>query len=155
VSLPDRTTSRALGSSAWRRITNWAAVVTWAAVIYYLSSLSRLPPAVATWSLAKPAHLIEYAILTLLLVRALHAHGLARSRTLWIAAMLAVGYAVTDEYHQSFVPNRHPSALDIVVDSIGISLASLLAASLYPWGPSGAHSGSRAPGPLDSRPGVP
>lgn len=132
VDPPNRTTSRALGDSARRQITGWVAVVVWAAVIYYFSSLSRLPPAVTTWSLTKLAHIMEYAVLTLLLIRALDAHQLARSRVLWAAAILAVGYAVSDEYHQSFVANRHPSPLDIVIDSVGISAAILLAASMYP-----------------------
>jgi VanZ family protein len=132
VNLPDRTTSCALGGSTWRRFASWAAVVAWAAVIYYLSSLSRLPPAVAKWSLSTLAHMLEYAVLTLLLIRALDAHQLARARVFWVAAILALGYAVSDEYHQSFVPNRHASPLDLVVDSIGISAATLLAASMYP-----------------------
>lgn len=127
----NRSTSHALGDSARRQITGWVAVVVWAAGIYYLSSFSRFPPSVATWSLTKLAHIIEYAVLTLLLIRALDAHHLARSRVLGVAAMLAIAYAASDEYHQSFVPNRHPSPLDIVIDSIGISAATLLAASMH------------------------
>ena len=50
---------------------------------------------------------------------------------LWLAAMLAVAYAASDEFHQSFVPNRHPSPLDILIDSIGIASATLFAASAY------------------------
>jgi VanZ family protein len=131
VKLLNPTTSHALGDPARRQITSWIAVVGWAAVIFYLSSLSRLPPAVSTWSLTKLAHIIEYAVLTLLLMRALDAHHLGRRRVLWMAALLAVAYAVTDEFHQSFVPNRHPSPLDIVIDFIGISAASLLGSVMY------------------------
>ncbi len=130
VNWPNRTTSHALGESAWHQITSWIAVVVWAAVIYYLSSRSRLPVD-ATWSVTKLAHIFEYAVLTLLLIRALDAHRLARSRVLLVAAMLAVMYAVSDEYHQSFVPNRHPSPVDIVIDSVGISVATLLGSVMY------------------------
>ena len=74
---------------------------------------------------------VKWSVLTLLLIRALAAHQLPRARVLWMAAMLAVAYAASDEYHQSFVPSRHPSPLDILIDSIGISTATLLAASTY------------------------
>ena len=131
MKLLNPTTSQALGDSARRQIASWIAVVSWAAVIFYLSSLSRLPPAVATWSLSELAHIIEYAVLTLLLIRALDAHHLGRRRVLWMAALLAVAYAVSDEFHQSFVPDRHPSPLDIAIDSIGISAASILGSVIY------------------------
>ena len=131
VSPQNRSTTHTLGDSARRQITRWLAVAGWASVIFYLSSLSRLPPAVSTWSLTKLAHITEYAVLTLLLIRALDAHQLARARVLWLAAMLAVAYAASDEFHQRFVPNRHPSPLDILIDSIGISAATLFAASAY------------------------
>jgi VanZ family protein len=131
VKLLNPTTSQALGDSARRQITSWLAVVGWAAVIFYLSSLSRLPSAVTTWSLSELAHIIVYAVLTFLLIRALDAHHLARRRVLWMAALLALAYAVTDEFHQSFVPNRDPSPLDIAIDSIGISAATLLASVIH------------------------
>jgi VanZ family protein len=131
VGRPNRITSYTRGDATRRQITRWAAVVIWAAVIFHLSSLSRLPPFVATWSLTALAHFVEYAVLTLLLIRALAAHRLARSRALWIAVVLAIAYGVSDEYHQSFVPNRRPSRLDLVVDSLGVLAASLLAVSTY------------------------
>ena len=33
----------------------------------------------------------------------------------WLALLLAAAYAITDEFHQSFVPGRHPSWVDILV----------------------------------------
>jgi VanZ family protein len=47
----------------------------------------------------------------------------------WLAWLLAVLYAATDEFHQSFVPGRHPSVWDVVVfDNLG-ALVSLWVAS--------------------------
>lgn len=41
----------------------------------------------------------------------------------WLAWGLAIGYAITDEIHQSFVPGRHPSAMDILFfDNLGAFL---------------------------------
>jgi VanZ family protein len=45
-------------------------------------------------------------------------------RRVWLALLLAVFYAITDEYHQSYVPGRHPSWVDaLVIDGGGAALA--------------------------------
>jgi VanZ family protein len=42
----------------------------------------------------------------------------------WLAWLLAVVYAVTDEFHQSFTPGRQPSLVDVLLfDGGGASLA--------------------------------
>jgi VanZ family protein len=64
----------------------------------------------------KSGHVIGYALLALSYWYAL---GLDfRRRTLvWLLAIL---FAATDEYHQTFVPGRHPSVWDIAIfDNIG------------------------------------
>jgi VanZ family protein len=33
-------------------------------------------------------------------------------------------YGISDEYHQSFVPHRHPSAFDVLADSIGAGMGA-------------------------------
>ena len=69
--------------------------------------------------LRKAAHFTEYAILALLWVGVLP----QRPRRLWLALCLTAGYAVTDEIHQAFVPNRGPSPIDVLIDSSGAALA--------------------------------
>lgn len=45
--------------------------------------------------------------------------------------MLAVLYAVTDEYHQSFVPFRHSTSFDVLVyDNLGALISLWLAGML-------------------------
>lgn len=41
---------------------------------------------------------------------------------------LSVGliYAITDEYHQSFVPGRGPSAIDVCIDTSGVFMGILM-----------------------------
>lgn len=64
----------------------------------------------------KAGHVIGYSLLAISYWRAF---GLKQNMR-WIAWLLAVMYAVTDEYHQSFVPGRHPAAFDVLVyDNIG------------------------------------
>jgi len=42
----------------------------------------------------------------------------------WLAWLLAVLYAMTDEFHQSYVPGRHPSVWDVVIfDNLGALIA--------------------------------
>jgi VanZ family protein len=99
---------------ASRSLTHWLPVVLWAAVIFAFSSIPSLSSGLGTWDLflRKGAHMTEYAILALLLARAL-------SRAV---PALAVGvlYAVTDELHQSFVRGRHAAVLDVAIDSVGL-----------------------------------
>jgi VanZ family protein len=101
-------------------LANWAAVLLWAGLIFYLSSMPKLGLRTDTLLVPKLAHVIEYAFLTFLLVRALEGHRSTRRRAAWIGAAIALVYAVTDEFHQGYVPNRHSSALDVLIDGIGI-----------------------------------
>ncbi len=51
-------------------------------------------------------------------------------KSLLLAWFLAVLYAVSDEVHQSFVPGRHASAVDVGIDALGAALALWLHARL-------------------------
>jgi len=79
----------------------------------------------------KTGHVTEYAILALLIWRALRRPQRDDPRPwCWREAFLAIGlaaaYAVTDEWHQSFVSTRYASAMDVVVDTIGATAGVLL-----------------------------
>ena len=91
----------------------------WAAVIFALSSLPSLGTDLGTWDtmLRKGAHVTEYAILALLLWRAL-------GRRL-PALALGILYAASDELHQHFVRGRHGSPVDVAIDTMGL-LAGLI-----------------------------
>jgi VanZ family protein len=97
----------------------WLPVVLWAAVIFALSSIPHLSSGLGTWDtiLRKGAHLTEYAILAMLLVRALEREV--------PAFVLGVLYAASDEFHQSFVRGRHAAPLDVAIDSVGLALGLL------------------------------
>jgi len=66
-------------------------------------------------------HFLEYAALAALLLWAL---APLPGGTVWIAAAsIAILYAVSDEIHQSFVPERVADPLDVLVDSLGVAAA--------------------------------
>ena len=111
-----------------RPIVSWAAVVLWAGLIFYLSSLPHSAFPSHTITAAKLVHVFEYSVLTFLLIRALEAQGFTRRGAASLAAALALVYAASDEYHQSFVPHRHPSPVDVVIDAAGIGTVALLTA---------------------------
>lgn len=107
----------------------WIPVVVYAGLIFYLSSQSRPSPP-ALWLLAhvgdKTLHAIEFGILGILCYRAFyHAAGERAARSaLMLAIMTAIGYGVTDEVHQAFVPQRHPNGWDLLADAIGATVAA-------------------------------
>ena len=96
------------------------------AVIFGFSSLpSRELPNFGLFDLIvkKGAHVLGYALLAFAFW-----YGLRFEKHLWWLALLFVlVYAVTDEFHQSFVPGRHPSWVDVLVfDGGGAALALFL-----------------------------
>jgi VanZ family protein len=102
-----------------RVLTVWLPVVLWAALIFTFSSIPSLSTGLGTWDtiLRKGAHITEYAILGLLLMRALEREALA------LAAGIA--YAATDEFHQHFVRGRHAAPVDVAIDAIGVCIGIL------------------------------
>lgn len=70
----------------------------------------------------KLVHMAEYGLLWLLWLRALGWRG----RAPWAAAAIAIGYAISDEIHQTFVDGRHGSPVDVAIDSAGVLVAALL-----------------------------
>jgi len=71
----------------------------------------------------KSVHIIEYAILTMLMYRALRASGVKPQNAALGAIFVSALYGATDEYHQSFTPGREPRVRDIFFDIIGAILA--------------------------------
>ena len=95
-------------------------------LIFFLSAQSDLSTGLGFWDLVlrKIAHMTAFGLLALLWWRALPG---PRGRAGLVAVVISLLYAVSDEYHQSFVAGRHASALDVGVDAAGIALAYVLA----------------------------
>jgi VanZ family protein len=109
-------------TSGSTRTARWLLVAGWALVIFGLSSLpgSAMPGTVADYS--GIAHFVEYAILAGLLMHAVGPR--TRLARFALAALLACSlYAVSDEFHQSFVPGRTPDPVDWATDTVGSAAA--------------------------------
>lgn len=80
----------------------------------------------------KLAHMTEYCILAITISLPLYVYGLRGFPLLLLAGIICVGFAATDEYHQSMVANRGPSITDVGIDSIG-ALIGITLVRLFSW----------------------
>jgi VanZ family protein len=103
-------------------VRRFAPPLLWMGLIFFLSAQPNLNSGLgfADFILRKLAHMTEYGVLWLLWLRAL------RWRVPLWAAAIAIAYACTDEFHQTFVAGRHGSPVDVLIDSAGVALAALL-----------------------------
>ena len=112
--------------SSSRLLLLWLPVVLWAGLIFGLSSIPDLGTGLGGWdtALRKIAHFCEYAVLGVLLLRAL-------GREL-LAIPAGIAYAATDELHQHFVAGRHAAVRDVAIDAAGV-LAGVLLLQSRAW----------------------
>lgn len=110
-----------------RRLGIWAPPFALMALIFWFSSQPDLSSGlgVADFILRKIVHAGEYALLCLLWWRALRT-VMPGSRALVTAVVLSAGYAVTDELHQTTVEGRHGTPVDVLIDTLGASLAAVV-----------------------------
>jgi VanZ family protein len=110
-----------------KSILRWFPTIAVMAVIFGFSSIpSQEMPSFGPWDLVvkKGTHMLGYGLLALA-----YWYGLCFDKhRWWLALLLAVLYAITDEFHQYFVPGRHPSWVDaLVFDGGGAAIALGLA----------------------------
>ncbi|HEV3112700.1 MAG TPA: VanZ family protein [Candidatus Binataceae bacterium] len=113
----------------------WLPVAAWALLIFFFSTSLFSSQDTGSWiepilrwllpwasnatidvmhyAIRKAAHFTEYGILFLLLIR-----GPMRGHTVWALAACAA-YALLDEGHQMFVPERTASMYDVALDFSG------------------------------------
>jgi VanZ family protein len=140
------TNSSTFGNRLWR----YGPVVIWAAAIFIFSSgifsgsntstivwplIQWLFPAISDSALAlihglirKASHFVEYAVLALLAARALRTSSREFLSSHWFAVSLTfvAVYALSDEFHQSFVSTRTASIYDSLIDTAGGLVALIL-----------------------------
>lgn len=117
--MPDRM-SRA-GQLA-RIVSRFGPPIALMAVIFALSAQPDLGTDLGWIDLVgrKLVHMTEYGLLFALWLRALG------RRHAWAAAAIALGYAATDELHQTVVHGRHGTPVDVLIDGVGVAVAALL-----------------------------
>jgi VanZ family protein len=109
----------------------WLPILVWAGIIFALSATPNLRVAQAAdlgFVVRKAGHMAVFGVLAVLVWRAL-ASSAVRRAMVW-SWVLTAAYAASDEFHQSFTSGRHPSAVDVAIDSVG-ALLFLLALALW------------------------
>lgn len=96
------------------------------AIIFALSSRQRIAVSeeyVLNFVIFKTLHMVEYAVLYILLVRAfLEGKKTNRESSMKKAFIVAVVYAASDEFHQTLVPTREGTIRDVFIDTAGITI---------------------------------
>jgi len=76
------------------------------------------------FSLATLYHFAVFFMFTFFLSLALINKRLDNKK-IWIILLISLAYALSDEFHQLFVPGRFSSLKDVIIDLIGSTLAVL------------------------------
>jgi VanZ family protein len=106
-------------------LSGWLPAIAWAGLIFALSAQPNLrfvPDEGLDFVIRKAGHMAAFGILALLLWRTVAGTTAWRRPWAWALA-LAVLYSITDELHQGLVVGRHPSAVDVGIDTAGALIA--------------------------------
>jgi len=112
----------------FQKYEKYISLIFWLAAIFYLSNNSLKEFVIVTdwWEfiIRKLVHLFEFAVLTYLIFRIL---GQTEKRhvywNLFWSFAFTVLYAISDEYHQSFIAGRTGTYRDVIIDSVGSLIA--------------------------------
>ncbi len=106
---------------------SWFFVILMAGAIFYVSSLSFEPiPSPVTSIRAILYHFTVFFLLAFFFLIAMIKGKRSFVYFIFIVIAISLVYAVSDEFHQLFVPGRACSFSDFIVDSAGILLACFL-----------------------------
>lgn len=95
--------------------------ILWMSFIFYLSSRSTAGVGYTGFErflLFKTLHLVEYAILAVLVIYPLY--------KVTPSVLVSYIYAITDEIHQGFTPGRGPKFSDTIFDLAGILIGVII-----------------------------
>lgn len=95
------------------------------------NAVVELPDSTVDSFVKESLHLVEFAILYLLLVGAMLTTGKFSFRLSLICGAIAAAYGLLDEIHQSFVPARSATVIDFVKDVTGVVAASYFVIRAY------------------------
>lgn len=125
-----------------KKVIPWLLVVSWMALIFYLSHqpaaqssdlssgfaqiimdvIEKIAPN-KTFGfepfhhfIRKNAHFFAYLVLGLLVANAMRHY---KGKRILVAVLICTLYAMSDEFHQLFIPGRAGQVMDVVIDSAG------------------------------------
>lgn len=131
-----------------RHIIAWLAVLLWMGIIFYLShqpatksselssgivdfvvqTLDKLIPIKALdlelfhHMIRKGAHFTAYFILGMLVMFAMEKSTRHSYKSIILTLVICVGYAISDEVHQLFIPGRSGEVRDVLIDGSGATV---------------------------------
>ncbi len=73
----------------------------------------------------KTAHFCEYALLAILFALHLAIWKHRRKQLFWLPVALSCFYAMTDEFHQIFIPGRAGQLKDVLLDTSGAAVGAM------------------------------
>lgn len=109
-------------------------VIAASSLIYWVSSMpDAAPPDLGFEWQDKFFHAAAYLVYAVSMFLAVWVWSNTRSImwTLLVGGVLSTLFAISDEWHQSFVPGRHATLDDVIADIVGIVLAALLFLRLF------------------------
>lgn len=131
-----------------RGLRKWAYVIIWMAIIFFFScqngeassnnnkfieqillyfgiDVNSIFSGNGSYLIRKVAHFTEYFILFYLIFNALN-EDVSYRKGLIISLIITFLYACSDEFHQSFIPDRCPSFKDVIIDTGGGTLCMVI-----------------------------
>ncbi len=129
-------------------IISWTALIFWLVLIFYLSAqpvsksngLSKKVTEVIiekvemvapnanfninrmNYLVRKNAHFFAYLILGILVMNVLRTSRVSNTKGFILSLMFCILYAISDEFHQLFVPGRSGQMRDVLIDSTGAAI---------------------------------
>ena len=101
-------------------------LIIWCIIIFILSNIPNArihEKNILDFILRKSAHITEYFVLFVLAYFTFRDSRFRGNKNISLAATaFAIIYAISDEFHQSFVPGRVADIFDLTADSIGASI---------------------------------
>lgn len=74
----------------------------------------------------KSAHLSIYTLVGIFIMAFMSTFNTSLKIQFGVSILVGLIYAITDEYHQSFVPGRGPSFVDVCIDTTGVFIGILI-----------------------------
>lgn len=74
----------------------------------------------------KTAHLLLYTLIGIITMSLMCTYNVKGSKRIETSLIVGVVYAVSDEIHQIFIPDRTASIIDVGIDSCGVLVGSLI-----------------------------
>ncbi|HHX56330.1 MAG TPA: VanZ family protein [Clostridiales bacterium] len=139
-----------------RKILPWVLVILWMALIFFFSHqvatesnelstgiiskivniISKVTPSIEineanlNHIIRKAAHFTIYLILGILVTNALKDGNKSKLNLILASLVICILYAISDEFHQLFIPGRSGEIKDVILDSLGALLGILMMSSV-------------------------